>query len=311
MKKSLIALAVLGAFAGVASAQSSVTVYGFIDQGVGKAIGSTDKTLLESGGSRLGFKGSEDLGGGLKANFGIEHRLTPNTGASTSANFWNGYSTVGLSGGFGTLNLGRQYTPTFLMVQNAIDPFLGDTVGNLRDTGLRDGSTTTIRVATSLRYDYSANGFALGVSIADTATNGAVPNRPFALALTYANGPIWVGIGRENTGAEGTDAAGQTTFGVTYNFGMAKVALGINKGTQTDGDDVDGKLLGVTVPVGGGDFKLGLAKKEIAGNAVASKTSIGYHYYLSKKTEVYADVSKDGEVKTDGTGYDLGIRVRF
>src|SRR5574343_1377129 len=105
MKKSLIALAVLGAFAGVASAQSSVTIYGKLNIEAGKAIGSEDKTLMDVAGSRLGFKGVEDLGGGLAATFGIEHRFNPQDGNSNSTRFWNGYSKVGVKGAFGELEM--------------------------------------------------------------------------------------------------------------------------------------------------------------------------------------------------------------
>src|SRR5207248_624333 len=105
MKKSLLALAVLGAFAGAASAQSSVTIYGSLDQAVARGNGGTAGNnggpagnpsvtnngkawfLQQSNASRLGFRGNEDLGGGLSAQFQIEHRFTPDDGNSNAV-FW-------------------------------------------------------------------------------------------------------------------------------------------------------------------------------------------------------------------------------
>ncbi|MBK6786810.1 MAG: porin [Betaproteobacteria bacterium] len=96
MKKSLLALAALTAFAGAASAQSSVTIGGKLDLAAGKMIGSADKGLFDTPGSRLNFGGVEDLGGGLRAVFGIEHRFNPDDGTANSAsNFWQGYSLGG------------------------------------------------------------------------------------------------------------------------------------------------------------------------------------------------------------------------
>jgi len=92
MKKSQIALAILGSFAGVASAQSSVSIYGIVDVWAGRekinvAPGTSANSVLQSGGlstSRLGFKGTEDLGGGLSAVFGLEAALNIDVGQSTA-----------------------------------------------------------------------------------------------------------------------------------------------------------------------------------------------------------------------------------
>jgi len=309
MKKSLLAIAVLGAFAGAASAQSSVTISGFLDANLQKAIGSKDKAMGDSGGSRLNFKGSEDLGGGLRANFFIETRLNPKDGAQTSATtFWNGSSTVGLSGNFGSVNLGRQYTAAFSLVQNKVDPFLGDTVANLRDTGMRQGANTTIRVASSARYDYSANGVSFALSVGD---QGALAKNPVSLAVSYANGPLWAGYAYEATGAEAAATAKANALGVSYDFGVAKLAAGFNFGKNTADADVKGWLVGATVPVAGGDFKVGVAQSKLDDTVLSNKASVGYHYYLSKLTEVYVDVTRDGKVAAEKMGYDAGIRVRF
>ena len=122
MKKSLLALAVLGAFAGVASAQSSVTLQGTIDvnaryvknDGVDRRL-SMGNNGINAG--QLVFSGNEDLGGGLVASFQLNSGISADSGNSSaedgSGKFFNRRSTVSLSGGFGEVRLGRDYTPTY------------------------------------------------------------------------------------------------------------------------------------------------------------------------------------------------------
>ena len=136
MKKSLIALAVLG-FAGAAMAQSSVTLYGVADAGVGKIKSQTydpikgtlggdndrsDKTefisgsLMNNGMSRIGVRGVEDLGGGLKAGFNFESGLDLDQGDNLGAGggFWGRAANLWLGGNWGTFKMGRQFTPSYL-----------------------------------------------------------------------------------------------------------------------------------------------------------------------------------------------------
>ena len=139
MKKSLLALAVLGTLAGVASAQSSVTIYGRVDESFAKPVGTKDKQIADNGGaggSRLGFKGTEDLGNGLSALFRFEHGFYPDDGtAASSSAFWNRYAMVGLSSTkFGTLSLGRLENGAWDVI-TSFDPFGGETGAELRDTG--------------------------------------------------------------------------------------------------------------------------------------------------------------------------------
>src|SRR6185503_18517156 len=141
MKKSLLALAVLGAFAGAASAQSSVTIYGSLDLAVTKGNGGTAANngangtseawiMKQSASSRLGFRGNEDLGGGLSAQFQIEHRFTPDDGAAANP-FWAGRSYVQLtSAAAGSVYLGREYDPAFWPAVKS-DPFGWDGVGQI------------------------------------------------------------------------------------------------------------------------------------------------------------------------------------
>lgn len=317
MKKSLLALAVLGAFAGAASAQSSVTIYGKLNIEAGKALGSTDKTLLDVAGSRLGFRGVEDLGGGMKATFGIEHRFNPATGVAAGT-FWNGYSTVGLQGNFGHIRLGRDYVVGFLMVQNQIDPFGGDTQAALRNVGMIANSILApgagkIRYDSQIEYHFSAAGFNLAAQVADgVANNGGTAKRPMALAGNYAAGPLFVGLAYEN-GGDADDKL--TSLGARYNFGFATLSAGYSKGTNVAGADVKGYMIGANVPFGAGDFKIGYAvsDNEATAGTKYKKVGVGYHYNLSKRTKVFADYAKVGGAEAIGakTGYDFGIQHNF
>jgi len=326
MNKSLIALAVLGAFAGVASAQSSVTVYGFIDQALAKPIGTEDKQVVDGavfgGGSRLGFRGVEDLGNGYKGVFIIEHRLQADTGVGSGSPtvttaFWHGLSTVGVVTPFGAFNLGRQYTPAFLMIQNQIDPFGGETSAQGRDTGMRFGGITKIRVADSVRYDLSMSGFNLGVSVAEAnVTNGGgvsgAENKPFSIAANYGAGPFWVGIGYENPADEDDKV---WNIGGRYNFGFLTASLGYGKGTTASGADAKGWLVGVTVPVGAFDLKAMYASNDVDVVGDTKKAGIGAHYNLSKRTKIYVDYGKVGgktqHFNAEKSGYDLGVKHVF
>lgn len=326
MKKSLIALAVLGSIASAASAQSSVTVYGFIDVLATKPYATDDKRIEDGafygGGSRLGFRGVEDLGGGYKATFGIEHRLSADTGTQSSGTiFWQGYSTVGLTTPYGSVNLGRQYTPAFLMIQNQIDPFGGETVAQGRDTGMRFGGITKARVNDSIRYDLAVGGFSLGMSVAEggTSNGGGVAgaeNKPTSIAANYVAGPIWVGFGYENP-ADDQDKA--WNIGGRYNFGFMTLAAGYGKGTTAAGVDAKGWLVGATVPVGAVDIKVMYATNNVDNLGDTRKIGIGAHYNFSKRTKVYVDYGKvsgdltaiGAAVDANSTGYDMGIKHTF
>jgi len=206
MKKSLIALAAMSAVAGAAQAQSSVTVYGLVDSGYRstssdalKYTGSSNTTTVEnrenkgvgsssSASSRLGFRGTEDLGGGLRANFVVEVGLDATNATVSSMN--NRQSFVGLSGGFGTLNIGTQYTAHH-NIAAAFSPstgvnLAGDlnyttgpvTSGALSNLGITTTGTTIANNAAKSTIEglFNAQGrydvLVQGVAVADT--NGVI-----------------------------------------------------------------------------------------------------------------------------------------
>jgi predicted porin len=323
MKKSLIALAALGAFAGAASAQSSVTLGGKLDLGVGKSIGSADKGLQDAGGSRLTFLITEQLSPGLRAIGGFEHRLNPDDGTSASNNFWNGFSWVGLQGGFGRVTMGRMYTSTFTgfgAIQNQIDPFGGDTVAALRGIGMLIGgggpAIGQVRNANAIRYDFSASGFNFSFDIGEAGKNSAgaaapaVVDRPMSFSANYSAGPLFVGLGIENPGGANDKL---TNVGARYKLGAVTLRGAVSKGTTNTNVSAKGYLVGANMALGAGDLRVGYAESKLGSVTSAKRASVGYHYDLSKRTKIYADFAKGGgsTVTTQKSGYDFGIQHNF
>jgi len=321
MKKSLLALAVL-AFAGTASAQSSVTIYGKVDMALGKPIGTKDKQVRDGGGSRIGFRGQEDLGGGMFAIFGFEHRFNPDTGTQTETTaapvgtFWNGYSWVGIRAGFGQLTLGRHYTAAFTDIQNQIDPFGGDTIAALRESGIRPGGIAKTRVSDSVRYDITAAGVKFAASVGEStqtaATGGVGPDRPWSVAANYSAGPLFIGAGYEDPQGANDKLV---TVGARYGFGPVTLRLGYSDGKNNvgTGQKVRGFLAGATIKAGPGDVLVGYAasKNRTLSTDLSKKWGVGYRYPLSKRTFLYADIARDSVPVSNKGGYDLGIQHNF
>lgn len=305
MKKTLIALAVLGSIAGVAQAQSSVTVYGVVDVGLAHENNGTTSVskMIDGGagglnGSRLGFKGSEDLGGGLSAIFQIENGFSADTGAQADATrLFNRLSFVGLTGGFGTVKLGRQKDPVYANV-DTFDPFgdalAGDTARLFNYQGNRTDNLIT--------YGYAANGLRgeLQYGFGEVPGNSSA-SRTIAGFLGYKNGPIDVVLTHQNTkNPTDTDSTKVTLLGGNYDFGVVKPFLTYawEKGTGTV--DKRDALVGLTAPVGAaGTFMISYIRKtdKAVDNANSSQVAIGYTHNLSKRTALYTSY---GELRNDG-----------
>ncbi|CAE6773711.1 porin [Paraburkholderia haematera] len=205
MKKSLLALAALGAFAGVAHAQSSVTLYGIIDEGFNINTNSGGKHLynLSSGvmqGSRFGLRGTEDLGGGLKAIFVLENGFDVNNGKLGQGGLMFGRQAyVGLSSQFGTVTLGRQYDS----VVDYVGPLeAGDQWGGYiaAHPGDIDNFNNAYRTNNTVKYtsaDYNGLKFGGTYSFGGIAGN-VTSNQIWSLGAGYNNGPLALGVGYLN-----------------------------------------------------------------------------------------------------------------
>jgi predicted porin len=326
MKKNLIALAVLAASTG-AMAQSSVTVYGRMDLSVGaeKNLGESSKTKMFHGGegglttSRLGFKGSEDLGGGLKANFKLEHRFNADTGEAQNP-MWKAESSVGLSGGFGGFRLGRFTTAYDDVIALANSNSVFDSAFTPASNGVyKSGGDYSSRFNRQFQYvTPSLGGFYAGLNYAFEQTSGEKDTMS-GFKLGYKNGPVDVGLGYQNEKATDNKF---TALSGAYDFGAAALSAGYSsrKGSDANGDDTE-FTVGVTVPVGAVKLSGGYAssKTKIGGGTTSKASGFGFGatYSMSKRTRLYAGlrdytVENGAGVKTkDNTLYALGIRHDF
>jgi predicted porin len=317
MKKSLPALAILAAFSGIACAQSAVTVYGSFDAGLRYQNNQNDKgnsrlTLNSTGtynSNRLGFRGVEDLGGGLNAHFTLETGFFGGSGAvADNSHFFNRSAFVGLGGDWGTLDFGRQYTVAFKTV-GAYDPF------NYKYTNiipLAAGST----VAAGTRYDNDIQYNGTFGPITARAewqlgeqTGSARNASSQALGASYANGPVAFGaaytLRKPNVaGANATPNYQEErnwTLGGAYKFGDARVAAGYSRDTQ---DLAAGSNQQKNMWLGGSydltpamalaaayyDTRVSNYGASANINGKRQLFIVGATYALSRRTNLYADI---------------------
>lgn len=332
MKKSLIALAVLAA-SGAAMAQSTVTLYGIADVWVGstKDSGATNaerQTVMGSGGyngNRFGLRGSEDLGGGLKANFVLEQGFTIDDGAQATAGLqFNRNAWVGVSGGFGEVRFGRQLTAYDTLrgaTNNSFDSAFA-TTGTVWSRGVTD---YTNRVNNQVQYisrtmSGFTGAFTYGLGENKTATTSATD--VMALHLRYAAGPLLVGIAYQNEEVSNTVDRSYTLVAGSYNFGVATVTAGFNRAKQDNAGRDNEYQIGVNVPLSNvSSVALGYTRASLknatGGNAgKASGLSLTGFYDLSKRTRVYAGINdtsteRPGLTDRDTSLFAVGLRHSF
>ncbi len=355
-KQLLLAAAVAGTLAAPAMAQSSVTVSGLVDAFAGsmRYAGDAGRTAgVNSGGmttSWFGFKGTEDLGGGLKANFlltsffqadtGVQGRFPGDTLFSRDAN-------VGLAGSFGEVSLGRGLAPNFLPMI-LFNPF-GDSfnfsplvlqhqVPLLNpDFSTRFASSVAGDTGWSNQIKYTTPSFGgltanLHYQFGEAAGNNGKNN--VGANLLYFNGPLSLtafyhkvkvnnpldGTAGPSTvmRAGGLNAAEQKAWfiGGGYDFGVAKLYATYDKTTHDVAIEDKTASLGLSVPAGAGKILAGYAQTRRSAGAAADvkrqTTTVGYDYALSKRTDVYAVLMNDRLTGFDGgNSFGLGIRHGF
>ncbi len=343
MKKSLIALACASAFAGSANAQS-LTTYGIVDMGFvsenGGAVGSQEK--ISSGaqsGTRLGFKGTEDLGNNMKALFVLETGIAADKGGFNQNNGFARQSFVGLQSDAGTLTLGRQYTPFFLALNAVADPFASGLAGNAQNlipsSGIR--MDNAVKYASPTFSGLSAEvAYGFGESLAGADRGG----RNVGGSIGYTDGTLNVRLAyhKANDTALGTSNLSDTStiLAANYKFEIAKVFAAysdndlqvatINPVTPAKGKSRD-FLVGVSVPFGNHTFIASYINKDgrSASNLDATQFGLGYTYALSKRTNLYAawatidnkrggvlyKVGNNSEVGSGDRAVNLGVRHTF
>jgi len=300
MNKALITLAVLGTFAGAAAAQSSVAVFGVLDvNGRYLKNGDVDTKLLANDGnssSRLGFRGIEDLGNGLKAGFWLESSVAADTGSiNSSGKFWHRRSTVSLiSSNYGEVRLGRDTVPTWTaFADNDVFGTVGiadasrsfGVLGSNADTKLRADNLASYFLPANLGGIYGNVSVAPGEGVAGKKYSGG--------RVGYRAGPIDGSIAYGTTETSTGDFK-VLVFGGSYDFGVAKVYASVQQ-TELDVNEDRHYTLGVAAPVAGGTFKASYSKADgQSGNATnreADQYAVGYVYDLSKRTALYSTLA--------------------
>ncbi|MCG2585879.1 porin [Massilia sp. TS11] len=322
MKKSLMTLALLGAFAGVAHAETSVTIYGVLDAGFVKRNDQT-LTIGKRDNNRLGFKGVEDLGGGLKALFQLETRFEPDTGTneSTTRPFWQGQSRVGLQGDFGTIRIGRgltalQETATFYDPWHGLPSVTGFhadvMVAGLNSDPSSGAGNSGNRHSNAVFYNSpEVNGFSVFADMATKEANGSVAivgrgtaaapqyaanaegsTNPFSIAGQYKSGQLNAFIAYERnaieTKATMLGASVQANADVKLMASYTKLDM---EHTKAFDSTVKAWVIGAHVNYGPGKFLLGYGQKSPEGLAKTKQFSLGYEYSLSKRTYLYVDAT--------------------
>ena len=330
MKKGLFVLAAAGAFAGTAQAQSQVTVYGKMDIGLISQSGQS-LALGRGDNNALGFRGREDLGGGIAAVFAIETRFQPDTGttetniAGTSVGrpLFQGQTRVGLTGPFGTIRLGRGMTA---VQENFIyDPFETQTVAQLAVSQMAFYSSDPLTVGGSGNRFGNAvfynspvlGGFQVNVTVATKEAVGVavdgLSSHPFSLAATYKSGPISGMLGYERNAAE----TKFSIIGASYQVGPAKLMATYSQQDQSATLATNSKTkawgLGADIAVGAGKVKVGYDQSTQDGSKAIQKGGLGYWHYLSKRTYLYTDLArtKTGDTGVSVNGFDFGIHHSF
>lgn len=340
MKKTLISLAVLGAMSSVAHAQSSVTIYGIVDAGLvsergGKAGNVTKVTSGVGSASRIGFRGTEDLGGGLSAVFTVEGGFATDTGAGDATGLFQRQSFVGLvSKEAGSLTLGRQYTPIYNALSQVADPFGAGLAGTAKNLFAASGGN--VRYSNAINYKSPAlSGFAVELQYGMGEQSQSNAGRQLGAGLSYENGPLKarVAYNNRNNNTVGVAPVGighNTLFAANYDFGKVKAFLAYqdDKGALTSpipnptaytatavaaSKDSDTTLIGLTAPVGAnGTVIASYIRKDDneAANRDADQWALGYSYALSKRTSTYAAYAKiknkRGASYTVGNNFEVG-----
>ena len=355
MKKSLLALAALTAFAGAASAQSSVTLFGILDvavRGVDNDNGA--RTTLSTDGnasSRLGFRGVEDLGGGLRAGFWLEAALSPDTGLMGSSaqavnQIFNRRATVSLTSGLGEIRLGRDYTPTFWN-HTVFDPFGTNGVGSQTNLMTQQGQAnpqgsaagTLVRANNTVGYFLPTLGGIYGQLMWAFEDQDPPGQNYIGGRIGYAAGPINVAFAYgETKEAVGNETLEAWNIGASWNFGFMTL-MGQYHDYSIGARQTENFLIGGTFPLGNGVLKASYSTTSLdaggpglpgSGNVSgdASQIAVGYVYDLSKRTALYGHYSvidndpglrftASGSGKTNGVGgftsqgIEFGVRHSF
>ncbi|MES2316797.1 MAG: porin [Pseudomonadota bacterium] len=303
MQGKLLAVALFAAFPLVASAQSSVTVYGVMDAAIAKedtGAPNGDRTVINSGNqssSRLGFKGTEDLGNGLKAMFNIEAGVALDTGAADAALFGR-RAVVGLEGKFGMVTIGREYTP-IADIANATDingqGFYGSNLNSFTTGRL------TRRISNSVNYKTnSLSGFklALAYGAGETATGPSL--NLMGVSAAYTLGNLYLGAGYHTYERLVTGDDKEMIFGVAYKIGAVELKGNYLAANPTGANNKYEQVnAGASYTFGPNKVLGNIQQNKLENGAKGNGFSVAYSYSLSKRTNAYASYAT---IRNNATG---------
>jgi predicted porin len=302
---------------------AQATIYGVIDQAYQSTKtttgpNTTKKTEIANtwNGSLIGFKAAEDLGGGMKAF--AQYEMGVSVDQTDASPIENRNSFVGLSGGFGAVQIGRQYNFAFF---NAItnDPFsYTGTAGYAVGYGGPGGASRT-----SNMIAYTAPSFVPGVGVqvgkamgeTNSVNGSAKTGDSTSYGVTYASGALYAGVtGETVTGALTTSAKTKnSTTTITYDLGMVKVGYGLGKTTAGTLYN-KGNALSVTVPVGALTLAVSTGDRKTNASGAEVKTKVSQYgaiYAMSKRTSAYLQTGKQSAPSTSTNMYAIGLRHDF
>ena len=335
MKKSLLALAALTAFAGVASAQSSVTLFGVVDlnaRNVKNGSAGSLKTLSTDGlaSTRFGVRGVEDLGGGLRAGFWLEAGFGADTAAGASAGtdasgnrigtgglVFNRRATLSLLGGFGEVRLGRDYTPTFwnhtifdpfgtngvASQTNLITPAAGASGSNTTrvlgytSNGINSGTSTgtVVRADNSIGYFLPTMGGLYG-QVMIAAGEGFTGAKYIGGRFGYSAGPINVAVAVGRTEVTSSADLSAVNFGGSWNLGFATLMA------QFHTYEAD--------RTGAAGFTLDRSLDNWMIGAVMPMGASSFKFSYAKSSGEFSDTVRDGDATQLGLGYQYDLSKR-
>lgn len=347
MKKYVMAALVLGSGATFAQAQSSVQLYGSVDAGLVKR--SNEKLAIgKRANNTLGFRGTEELGGDLKALFQLEIRYEPDTGrieqgaGNTTRPLFQGQSRVGLQGGFGMLRAGRGLTA----YQESIirfEPFHGlpSPVGFYTDLAiagytsepLNNPGNSKNRLSNGVWYNSpEVGGFQLNTSIGTREANQgpaivgrgtpAAPQyagnaeasvNPYSVSATWRGGPAAVMLATELNAVETRLWSVAASWKLWPELNLMAICSRQDEGhTRAFNQDTRSWVAGANWTMGPAKLLAGYGRKKPDGANTVKQLSVGLEYSLSRRTYVYADASrKRGNTPASVNQYDIGVNHVF
>ena len=312
MKRSLLLAALATLASTAAMAQSSVTVYGRLNATVERQDANGVKSWQEvNNASRIGFKGTEDLGGGMFAGFQLEHGFNVDTGSQSQSRFWARQSEVHLgSKTAGMLRLGNMTSEAYYATADYVSLHNHDT-GTSSDAfyAYLGRNTNKISYRTPDMAGFTAEA---GVQLAETSGLGRI----FDVAVNYGAGPLHVGLGYEKS-----RTANQIAVSALYELGAFTVGGYYQRdknGLLVGGDTRNTWRLSGMYTMGAGEFHANFGAAgdyKNASNTDATQWTLGYNHNLSKRTKVYTFYTKisddSGLYGGDFSSLAFGVRHNF